>query len=104
VSCPRCGTDDELTPTGWCKPCESAYDTWVRRHATDIIFPVLAAMVIMVFGAMALPFFGLSSLVAAGSVFIGFGTLATSWRLLQRRRRRQYLATSLPRAYLPEKV
>jgi Flp pilus assembly protein TadB len=104
VSCPRCGTADELTRTGWCKPCEAAYDAWVRQHATDIILPVLGAMVIVVFGAMALPFLGMSSLVAAASVFVGFGTLGTSWRLLQRRRRRQYLATSLPRAYLPEKV
>ena len=48
--------------------------------------------------------FGAGSLIAYGGVFAGFATLFGMFRLRRRRRKQQFLATSLPRAYLPSKT
>lgn len=90
--------------SGWCRDCELAYDTWVRRHASDIVVPVLSGMVVLTGVAMGLPLLGFGGLIAVAGVFAGFGTLAGLHRLSQRRRRRQFLAGTLPRAYLPSKT
>lgn len=99
--CPRCKTaspDDR-----WCVECERAYDTWSRRHASDIIWSLLAGMVIVSTTAIALPLLGLDWIIAATGVFTGFGTLYGLHRVNRRRRRRQFLAgAAMPRAYLPE--
>ena len=38
MACPRC--DGETPDRRWCIDCERAYDTWSRRHASDILGPV----------------------------------------------------------------
>jgi hypothetical protein len=104
MRCTRCNADGETSKQGWCRACETAYDTWVRRHASDIVWPVLAGMVIITTAGMILPALGLGSVIATTGVFAGFGTLLGLQRLGQRRRRRQFLQAPLPRAYLPSKT
>ena len=100
MACGRCHSEAELGRRGWCLACEVAYDTWVRRHATDIIWPVLAGMVIISLGGLLVPLLGGGSLIATAGVFAGFGTLVGLQGRNQRRRRKQFLTSSLPRAYL----
>jgi hypothetical protein len=102
MSCPRCASDAPPTKSGWCGECERAYDTWVRRHATDIIWAVMGGGCVIAFLGLGLPLLGLGSLVGATAAFAGSGTILGLYRLIQRRRRRQFLAgVALPRAYLP---
>jgi len=102
ASCPRCHDATTGPASPWCKACELIYDGWVRRHATDIVWQALAGMVIICAVGLGLPVLGVGTLVAAAGVFGGFGTLYGLAWLTRRRRRRQFLAASLPRAYLPE--
>lgn len=104
MSCPRCRADAPTGRTGWCLECERQYDAWIRGYAGDIVVPVLSGMVILTTVAMLLPFLGLGPLVATLGVVAGFGTLAGTFRLRRRKRRRQFLTASLPRAYLPSKT
>ncbi len=104
MACTRCDFDGPTGATGWCRECELAYDTWVRRHASDIILPTLAAMFVVSAIAIGLPLLGVGGLVAVAGVFAGFGTLVGLHQLGRRRRRRQFLAGTLPRAYLPTKT
>jgi hypothetical protein len=99
MTCARCGATYD--GKRWCADCEVAYDGWVRQYATDMIAPVLGAMVVVLVCAMALPIAGVSTLVAVCGAFGGFATLGGMTRLNIRRRRRQFLQTRLPRAYLP---
>jgi len=103
VPCKRCEEDKPLDKRGWCIDCERAYDAWVRRYASDIILPALSGMFIVMFVALGVPLLGASTLVALGGVFAGAGTVFGLARLSARRRRRQFLTSSLPRAYLLEK-
>jgi hypothetical protein len=104
MACPRCGETDNLTRSGWCAECERAFDTWVRRHATDIIWSVMGGGVVIAALGLGLPLLGLGPLVGATAAFIGSGTIWGLYRASQRRRRRQFLAgVALPRAYLPSK-
>lgn len=104
MACPRCNDNAPLGAKGWCQACERAYDTWSRAYAGDIVWPVLAAMVIVSGFGFGLPLLGASYLVATIGVFAGFGTLVGLHRLNARRRRKQFRLTSLPRAYLPGKT
>jgi hypothetical protein len=104
MACARCNDDRPTGPRSWCGACEGAYDTWVRRHASDIIWPVMAGMVIVSVGGLALPLLGASTLIAVAGVFAGFGSIVGLSRLSSRRRRRQFALASLPRAYLPGKT
>ena len=104
MRCTRCNAEGDTSTKGWCHDCERAYDTWVRRHASDIVWPVLAGMLIITTTAMGLPLLGLGWVIATAGVFAGFGTLLGLQRLGQRRRRRQFLQAPLPRAYLPSKT
>src|SRR4028119_398609 len=98
MTCVRCGADTEAA---WCGACERAYDTWSRRHASDIIWSLMAGGLIVSSTAITLPLLGLDWIVAALGVFTGFGTLYGVQRLHRRRRRRQFLAgAAMPRAYL----
>lgn len=99
--CPRCHGVDGLDPKRrWCASCERGYDEWIRQHASDIIAPTLLAGSIVIAVGVGLPILGVGWLVAAGGVFAGFGAMYGSFRLLRRKRRRQFLEASLPRAYL----
>jgi len=101
-ACPRCATDVDLVKTGWCRACENAYDTWVRRHAADIIWVVMAGGVVLASLGLGLPLLGAEWYVGAVAAFSGFGTIISLHRLNDRRRRRQFLrGVALPRAYLP---
>ena len=97
TTCQRCGG----TPArGWCKDCEQLYDGWVRKHASDIVWQALAGGVVVASIGMGLPLLGIGWLIAATGAFAGFGTLYGLSRLNRRRRRREFLQTTLPRAYL----
>jgi len=101
MACPRCGA--ESSGDRWCTECEHAYDTWSRRHASDIIWSVMAGMVIVTTTAVALPLLGIDWIVASTGVFAGFGALVGLHRANRRRRRRQFLrGAAIPRAYLPD--
>ncbi len=104
MSCPRCGSDQISTKSsvGWCAECEKAYDTWVRRHATDIIWAVMGGGVVIAMLGLGLPLLGLGPLVGATAAFAGSATIWGVYRASQKRRRRQFLrGVALPRAYLP---
>jgi hypothetical protein len=89
-----------VTPTGWCADCERQHDTWSRQHATDILWQAgSGAVVAMLVGLGALvigmsPLFGILGVLGGASTFVGLRV----WN--NRRRRRQFLSSALPRAYL----
>lgn len=100
ATCPRChGAVD--TASTWCTDCERLYDRWSRRHATDIVWQALVGSVIVGAIGLGLPYLGVGTLVAAVGAFAGFGAMYGLARVTRRRRRRQFLAAALPRAYLP---
>ena len=78
------------------------YDTWVRRHATDIVWQAMVGTVIITGIGLGLPILGVGTLVAAAGAFAGFGAMMGLSRLTRRRRRQQFLQAPLPRAYLAE--
>jgi hypothetical protein len=94
--CARCSGGD----APWCAACERAYDGWVRRYASDVIWPLVAGMIVVMTCAMALPLLGVSWLVGAAGAIAGFGTVGALARLSRWRRRRQFRLGSLPRAAL----
>ena len=103
MKCARCGSEQELVkPTGWCHACESAYDTWVRRHAADVIWVTMAGGLVLALVGMGLPLLGVGWIVGGAAAFSGFATMWALGRANARRRRRQFLrGMALPRAYLP---
>jgi hypothetical protein len=104
MPCARCETEAPLNKQRWCADCDRAFDKWVRQYASDVIWPLLTGMTIVTSVALVLPLLGAGSLIATLGVFTGFGTFYGLFRLNQRRRRRQFLTDSLPRAYLPSKT
>ena len=96
MACKRCRAASERA---WCPQCERAFDTWVRRYASDMIVPVVAGMIIVATFGVALPLLGVGWLVGGVGAFVGFGTLAGVARVTKWRRRRQFLQL-LPRAAL----
>jgi hypothetical protein len=97
MACPRCGAE---TPS-WCKDCEQLYDAWSRRHATDILWQSgTGALVAMVIGLGA-PLLGFTPILGILGVLTGFTTFVSLRVWNNRRRRQQYLTTTVPRAYLP---
>jgi hypothetical protein len=101
MSCPRCAGTVEAGGARWCKACEQLYESWVRRHASDIVWQALTGTVVVSAIGIGLPLLGVGWLVAAAGAFAGFGTILGLSRLTRRRRRRQFLEAPLPRAYLP---
>ena len=99
MKCDRCGA--EAATRTFCKECEQLYDRWSRRHASDIVWQALAGGLVIASIGVGLPLLGIGWLVASCGAFAGFGTLLGLSRLTRRRRRRQFVLTSLPRAYLP---
>ena len=102
MACERCNADEPLSRAGWCSACEKAYDPWVRRHASDIIWSVMGGGVVIAAVGLALPLLGLSSIVAFAAAFAGWGAIFGLQYRISRRRRRQFLGgAAMPRAYLP---
>ncbi len=97
MACQRCSAD---VPTAWCKDCETQYDRWVRQHAADIVWQALTGMVVVLGVGIGGPLLGMPWILAATGAFAGFGTIFGLARWNRRRRRRQFLAAPLPRAYL----
>jgi len=102
MACARCEADVVTKSGKWCADCESAYDTWVRRHAADIVWAVLGGGFVLAGVGMVLPLLGVEWIVGASAAFFGWGTIYGIYRVNRRRRRKQFLAGApLPRAYLP---
>lgn len=104
MACPRCAVSENLLASGWCRDCEVAFGIWGRRHASDLVSTVLAGMVAGIVGGIGLPLLGFPWLISAISVFLSLGVMFGVYSFHDRRRRRQFLATRLPRAYLPSKT
>src|SRR5829696_414640 len=97
MSCPRCAAD----APGWCVDCERLYDAWIRRYAADILWQTgTGALVAMIVGLGA-PLLGLSPIFGIAGVLVGAATALGLRVAGNARRRRQFLTSSLPRAYLP---
>ena len=101
MACARCGAELEPTAKYWCVDCERAYDTWVRQYAADILWQTFPGAGLAIAIALGLPVLGFSPLVGLVGVVAGATTFFTLRRWGMRRRRQQFLATALPRAYLP---
>ena len=101
MTCPRCASADVPPKKKWCAECEKQFDSWVRRHASDIVWQALSGTVVISAIGLGLPILGVGWVVAAFGAFGAFGTIFALSRVTRRLRRRQFLATSLPRAYLP---
>lgn len=101
MRCPRCGAEHDGKRSEWCAACEAQYDAFVRKHAADILWQTGSGAVIAMLIGLGLPILGLSPLIGITGVLVGFGSFLglRSWG--KRRRRRQFIAGSLPRAYLP---
>jgi hypothetical protein len=104
MSCAHCHEDKPLDASGFCTERALQFDGWKRQYASDIVPGALGAMVIVLGFGLGIPILGASYLLALGGVFAGFGVFVGSARWNGRRRRRQFLSTSLPRAYLPTKT
>lgn len=103
MPCVRCAAEP-VTASGWCADCERQHDTWSRQHAADIVWQAFIGAGIAMTVALGAPLLGLSPLLGIGGVLVGFGSFLGVRRWGKQRRRRQFLATSLPRAYLPSKT
>lgn len=102
MPCRRCGSEATTRRGKWCAECERDYDTWVRRHASDIIWVVMTGGFILGACGMILPMLGAGVLGAVIGVVAGWSTIGITYKLNARRRRRQFLSgVALPRAYLP---
>jgi len=97
MPCPRCAAD---TPS-WCVDCERQFDTWVRQHASDILWQTGTGALIAMIVGLGAPLIGLSPILGIAGVLVGFTTFLGLRGWGNARRRRQFLTDSLPRAYLP---
>lgn len=104
LECERCRTAPVGDDRRWCDDCERAYDTWSRRHASDVVWTVLCGGFVTSLIGMGLPLLGLDMLFAAIAVFAGFGTWGLVHAANRNRRRQQFLRGALPRAYLMSKT
>ncbi len=104
MKCVRCKTET-TGKHGWCPACDREFDAWSRRHASDIIYSVLGAMVVVLTISLGLPLLGAPTVIATAGIFGGFGALLGIQRLSRNRRRRQFLSgAGIPRAYLPDRT
>lgn len=102
--CECCGNRRD-SRARWCVACEATFDQWVRRYAADIAWSVLSGGCVLAMVGLLLPVIGIGLGIGWGmgpaAVFLGWGTVLASYKLIRRRRRHQFLAgTALPRAYL----
>ncbi len=103
MPCGRCAAED-VTASGWCVDCERQLDTWGRQHAADIIWQAFTGAGIAMVFALGAPLLGLSMMMGIAGVLLGTATFAGLRAWNKRRRRQQFIATSVPRAYLPAKT
>jgi hypothetical protein len=104
MSCPRCAAELDASARGWCADCEGLYDRWVRQHAADIIWQTFTGAIVAMMIGLGLPLLGFEPAIATVGVLVGFGTFLGVRRWGKHRRRQQFLAAALPRAYLPAKT
>ena len=103
MSCVRCGAE-QVTSTGWCETCERLHDTWTRQHASDILWQAGTGALIAMAVGLGAPLLGLSPLLGILGVLAGASTFGALRVWGNKRRRQQFLETSVPRAYLPERT
>ena len=105
MNCARCAaemSDGKSAP--WCVDCEKLYDRWSRQHAADILWQTgIGALVAMAIG-LGLPLLGVEPVIATTGVIAGFSTFLGLRAWGKKRRRKQFLAGALPRAYLPSRT
>lgn len=101
--CARCAADS-VTASGWCAECERQQDAWSRQHAADIIWQAFTGAGIAMLFALGAPLLGMSPLLGIVGVLVGTGTFLGLRAWSKGRRRRQFLTSGLPRAYLPAKT
>jgi len=77
------------------------YDTWSRKHAVDILWQTGTGAVVAMIVGLGAPLLGLTPLIGIAGVLVGFGTFMGLRKWSNVRRRQQFLADSVPRAYLP---
>nr|HEX4313919.1 hypothetical protein [Kofleriaceae bacterium] len=99
MKCARCHEPIERGAR-WCDDCERAYDTWVRRYASDMVLPLFAGGAIVLACGMGLPLLGVGWLIGGAGAFAGFATVGALARMNRWRRRRQFRLATLPRAAL----
>jgi len=104
MQCPRCAAELETAGAPWCRACELQYDTWVRQHAADILWQTGSGAIVAMLIGLGLPLLGLEPIIGIVGVLVGFGTFIGLRQWGKQRRRRQFLADALPRAYLPSKT
>lgn len=103
MKCARCSAEfDKGGP--WCTECENQYDTWVRRHATDILWQTASGALVAMAIGLGLPVLGVEPVIATTGVIAGAATFLGLRAWGKKRRRKQYLAGALPRAYLPSRT
>jgi hypothetical protein len=101
MECLRCAAAmEQATPSRWCRECENQYDLWSRRHAADIVWQTGTGAIVAMLIGLGLPVLGVDMVIATAGVLAGFGTFLGLRTWGKRMRRRQFLASSLPRAYL----
>ena len=80
------------------------YDAWVRQHASDILWQTGIGAVVAIVIGLGLPLIGIEPIVGIAGVLVGASTFLGLRAWGKGRRRRQFLASSVPRAYLPRKT
>ena len=103
VRCARCAAEHP-GKARWCAACETQYDAWVRQHAADIIWQAFSGAGLAMLIGLGLPLLGVGWVIGVLGPIVGFGAFCTVRAWGTRRRRRQFLASALPRAYLPQKT
>lgn len=83
----------------WCRACEHQYQQWLHEHAGDVVWQLGGAGMI----AIGIGLFGVlagAPVIALGALLLGPTTFAglRSWN--RTRRKSQFLASAMPRAYL----
>jgi hypothetical protein len=77
----------------WSKELEHEYDGWSRQYATDILWQAGAGAVFSVGIGLGGPALGLSPVIAIFGVLLGATTVFSLRKLMNARRRRQFLAS-----------
>jgi hypothetical protein len=104
VRCARCAAEHPGKAAPWCAACERQYDAWGRRHAADIIWQAFSGATVAMLIGLGLPLLGVSPVIGVLGPLVGLATFGAARIWGTRRRRREFLASALPRAYLPDRT